>query len=444
MTGHVAGSPAERYLSSLARQPIPRTAKGFVGCGPTTAENLIRTGQTGQVGQTMAQAGLALPVAVLRVDALDHNIARMQRWATERGARLAPHVKTTMAPWIMARQLAAGAWALTVANCTQAQVCVDLGAPRVLIANEVVDPADIAWLATQLRSPGGTHLICYVDSVAGASLLADGLSRHGARRPLDLLVEMGATGGRAGCRSIAEAMAVAGQAARFSLLRVRGTGGFEGVIATGRAPADLAVVDAFCDRIHDLGTALVGAGLVDVAREPLILSAAGSVYFDRVGARLSRPLGAGHDPLVVLRSGGYISHDHGHLDRLSPLAGTEDTFRPALEIRARVMSVPQDDLAIIGAGKRDVGIDLGLPVVTGCLGPDHEPRGVDDLFVDDINDQHAFVRRRSGRTLRGKLAVADTVGLGISHPCTTFDRWKHIIALDDHDRIIDVVHTFFG
>jgi D-serine deaminase-like pyridoxal phosphate-dependent protein len=438
MISHVPGSPIEEYLSALARQPIPRTARGFLRCGPTTAEDL------GQAGQTMTQAGLSLPVAVLRVGALDHNIARMQRWAAERGAELAPHVKTTMAPWIMARQLAAGAWALTVATCTQAQVCVDLGAPRVLIANEVVDPADVAWLAAQLREPGGTRLICYVDSLAGVGLLADGLSSHQAGRPLDLLVEMGGTDGRAGCRGVAEAVAVADRASRSPLLRVRGAGGFEGVIATGRAYADLAQVDAFCDRIHSLGDALVGAGLVDIAREPLILSAAGSIYFDRVAARLGRPLPAGHDPLVVLRSGGYISHDHGYLDELSPLTGTDDVFAPALEIQARVVSVPQDDLAVIGAGKRDVGTDIGLPIVLGCLDPDEMPRRADGLYVDRIFDQHAVVRPRSGGNLRGELAVADTVRLGISHPCTTFDRWQHLIALDDHDRIVDVVRTFFG
>jgi len=438
MNSQVAGSPVERYLSALAREPIPRTARGFARRGPVTAADLI------EVGQTVAEAGLNLPVAVLRVGALDHNIARMQRFAAEHGAELAPHVKTTMSPWIMARQLAAGAWALTVANCTQAQVCVELGAPRVLIANEVVDPADIAWLAEQLREPDGARLLCYADSTAAADLLAEGLSRHRARRALDILVEMGGTDGRAGCRGVAEAVAVAGRAARSPLLWVRGAGGFEGVLAAGRTDPDLALIDAFCDRIRELGDALIGAGLVDTAPEPLILSAAGSIYFDRVAASLSGPLAGGHDPLVVLRSGGYISHDHGYLDELSPLAGTEDEFRPALEIRARVVSVPQEDLAVVAAGKRDLGSDVGLPVVIGSLRQDGMPRRADDLYVDRMYDQHSCLRRRSGGSLAAELAVADTVLLGISHPCTTFDRWQHLLAVDDQDRIVGVARTFFG
>jgi D-serine deaminase-like pyridoxal phosphate-dependent protein len=437
MTGGGARSRADRYLSWLASQPIPASVRGFIGQDSVTAGQLVSN------GQTVAEAGLNLPIAVLNVGSLDQNIARMQRWATARGAELAPHVKTTMAPWIMHRQLRAGAWALTVANCGQAQVCAELGAQRVLIANEVVDPADVRWLAGRLSEPDGPRLITYADSLAGVNMLADGLTRHDATRPLDLLIEMGATGGRAGCRTVAEAVAVAGQAARCPLLRVRGAGGFEGVLAAGRTEPELGAVDAFCDLLGDLGTALLEAGLVDVTGEPLILSAAGSVYFDRVAARLGRPLAAGQEPLVVLRSGGYVSHDHGHLAALSPFAGTEDAFWPALEVRARVVSVPQDDLAIIGAGKRDVGTDIGLPVVTGRFAADGSPQPAGDLYVAGINDQHAYLRRRSGLALRGDLAVADVVRLGISHPCTTFDRWQHIVAVDDDDRITAVVRTLF-
>jgi D-serine dehydratase len=35
------------------------------------------------------------------------------------------------------------------------------------------------------------------------------------------------------------------------------------------------------------------------------------------------------------------------------------------------------------------------------------------------------------------------VGLGVSHPCTTFDKWKLIYLVDDDYRIIDAIQTFF-
>ncbi len=46
----------------------------------------------------------------------------MAGYCAAAGVRLAPHGKTTMAPQLFARQLAAGAWAMTAANVGQVQV----------------------------------------------------------------------------------------------------------------------------------------------------------------------------------------------------------------------------------------------------------------------------------------------------------------------------------
>jgi D-serine deaminase-like pyridoxal phosphate-dependent protein len=35
------------------------------------------------------------------------------------------------------------------------------------------------------------------------------------------------------------------------------------------------------------------------------------------------------------------------------------------------------------------------------------------------------------------------VGLGISHPGTTFDKWRVIPVVNDEDRVTDLVHAFF-
>ena len=59
--------------------------------------------------------------------------------------------------------------------------------------------------------------------------------------------------------------------------------------------------------------------------------------------------------------------------------------------------------------------------------------------VTELNDQHAYLRLDPGIA----LAPGDLVCLGISHPCTTLDKWRLIAVLDDDDRVIDAVHTFF-
>lgn len=60
--------------------------------------------------------------------------------------------------------------------------------------------------------------------------------------------------------------------------------------------------------------------------------------------------------------------------------------------------------------------------------------------VTALNDQHAFLRDS------GAL-VGEVVRLGLSHPCTAFDKWTLIPVLDDADapnpRVVDLVRTFF-
>jgi D-serine deaminase-like pyridoxal phosphate-dependent protein len=59
--------------------------------------------------------------------------------------------------------------------------------------------------------------------------------------------------------------------------------------------------------------------------------------------------------------------------------------------------------------------------------------------VTELNDQHAYLRLGEDAA----VAPGDLVGLGISHPCTTLDKWRMIPVVDSDDRVVDVVHAFF-
>jgi len=143
----------------------------------------------------------------------------------------------------------------------------------------------------------------------------------------------------------------------------------------------------------------------------------------------------------VLRSGGYLFHDHGLYQASTPaargVAGAPE-LRPALELWAQVLSRPEPGLALLTAGRRDAGFDQGLPVPLRAY---RRGGGAADLAgeVSELNDQHAYLRLDPGTA----LAPGDLVCLGISHPCTTLDKWRVIPVLDEEDRVIDVVHAFF-
>lgn len=387
-----------------------------VGAPATTATTV---GAVGDQGWSLRD--LSPPVVTLRASAIAHNLALMQRWTAEHGVELYPHGKTTMAPQLWARQLGAGAGGITAATPAQLRAMRSVGVPSVLLANEVVDAGAIAWIGHETS----TVLACWVDSVEGVELLADGVAAAN-RPPLRVLVEVGHREGRTGARSPEAAIAVAETVARRPELALAGVAGYEGTIGHERTPGVLADVDAFLGVLAAVSDRV--AGLVD---GPPVLSAGGSLFFDRVAAL------AGPERRVVLRAGCTITHDHGLFERGSPFAdGPGPRFRPAIEAWGSVLSRPEPEVAVIGLGKRDVPSDIEPPIPLRMRDDDRSLAG---MRVERLMDQHAICRVPAELS----LGPGEVVAFGISHPCAAFDRRRVLFELDDDDRVVGAIATVF-
>jgi D-serine dehydratase len=441
-TGGPAGNGAagRRFaaaVTALRYRQIDACHKGFGLPGPVTAAGLARE------RPALFGGGFIMPLLVLRETALRHNIEAMAAYCAAAGVDLAPHGKTTMAPQIFARQLAAGAWAVTAATAGHVRAYRAFGVPRILLANELVDPAGAAWLAAELAADPGFDCYVYADSLAGVRLLESAAQGAGLRRPLPVLVELGQPGGRTGCRAVAEAVTVARSVAASGSLRLAGAAGYEGSVGHDATPGTLAAVAGFCRDLRRLGARL--DGLAD-GPEPLVLTAGGSSFFDIVVAELTAPADGApaRRPRVVLRSGAYVTHDHGLYAGLTPggpgQAGrTGPALVPAFELWAHVLSRPEPGLAVLGAGRRDVAFDAGFPVPLRVRSQGGRLTAAGGMSVTRLDDQHAYLNVPGG----AGPAPGDLVCLGISHPCTTFDKWRVIPVADDGDRVVDAIHTFF-
>lgn len=426
--------------------PDPPTPAGPLAAGEVAA------------GARLLAGDLLLPAAVLRESALAHNADWMRRFLARTGASIAPHGKTTMCPALFERQLADGAWAITVATVPQLQVCRRFGIRRVILANQLVGRAAIAAVLDLLAEDPGFELWCLVDSLesvaeleAAAAAFGEGT---GLARPLRLLLETGVAGGRTGCRDRETALAVARAVAAAPHLALAGVEGFEGLIQGDSEAAREAAVAGFLEVLAGLAEACDAEGLFgrdDEIGGEVLLTAGGSAFYDLVAARLSA-VRLSRPARVVTRSGCYLTHDSGLygraferlLERAPALAALGEGPRPALEVWSLVQSRPEPGKAVLTFGKRDAGFDAGLPVPLwwhrpGAGDQAGGPHALEGHVVTKLHDQHAEVALPEGSPLK----VGDLVGCGVSHPCTTFDRWRVVYTVDDGYRVTGALETYF-
>lgn len=428
-------------LAALDEQLLQPGTKGLPILEP------LRQGAIGVQGWNVLHADTSFPVAVLKTSNLLHNLDWMRRFCERHGVTLAPHGKTTMSPQLFAAQLANGAWGITLATATQVQVAYRYGVRRVLLANQLVAPADIKAVLALLRGDPDFDCIVLADSLAGVARLAQAVVSHPPARPLSVLVELGLDGKRAGCRTLEEALTVARAIEGAPGLLLAGFEGYEGLLVTDDRGADLAAVDAFLGQLVSLVQTADDEGLF--TGDEILLSAGGSSYFDLVARGLRTVSGLSRPVRAVLRSGCYLTSDHGTYQRLigelDEREGEGDGLRPALEIWSMVQSRPEPTLAILTMGKRDASYDADLPVPLlyhrpGPGTPHALPPGCE---IVKLNDQHAYLRLPEGHPLCAELAVGDLVGCGISHPCTTFDKWPLLLAVDDAYHVREALNTCF-
>ncbi|MCX5385303.1 amino acid deaminase [Streptomyces sp. NBC_00083] len=430
----VAATDREDRLAALDAERVDHRFKGL----PPDAEGLT-VAELAAERRNLFTGGFTTPVLALSAESLDHNLALLETYAERHGLAFAPHGKTSMAPQLFARQIERGAWGITLAVPHQVRVARAFGVERIFLANELVDAAALRWVAGELERDPAFRFVCYVDSVRGVELMDEAL-RGGCARRVDVVVELAAgEGARTGVRTEAECARVADAVAGTDTLRLVGVAGYEGEVPS----ADPERVRAYLARLVSLAADFDEAGRFGtLGVDEIVLSAGGSAWFDSVAdvfasvPELSLPV------LKLLRSGAYVSHDDGHYRKLTPFnrVPSEGALQPAFRLWAQVVSRPSPEQAFINAGKRDAAYDLDLPeaqVVRDAR--TGEVRDASGISVTGLSDQHGWLRTEPGVS----LAVGDWVGVGLSHPCTVFDKWELIPLAERDGTVTSYIRTLF-
>jgi D-serine dehydratase len=433
--GHPRNAFHNRRMTDVLDPLLDSTFKGY----PHGAAPVPRSA-VGAQGWNVLAGDLPLPLALIRRDALAHNVGWMQRFADDAQVRFAPHGKTTMSPQLFQRQLAAGAWGLTFATVTQLQAGLAAGARNILVANQVLDAADLGAIAALRDTHPDVRVIFLLDSLAQLALI----EAVSADAPFEVLLEVGVADGRTGVRTHDAALALARRTHSSAAVSLVGIECYEGLGNTGDSEGDALAATHLMNRVEAIALQCDAEGLFDA--DEVIVSAGGSGIFDLVVPRLrpalSRPVAG------LLRSGCYVTHDQGHYKRLvhavNERLGCSDAqgLRAALEVWALVQSLPEPGLAILAVGKRDISYDLGmpLPLATCARASRERVPAPADWRIDKLNDQHAYLRLGDAAHA---LQVGDRVVLGISHPCTTFDKWRWMPIVDADYGVVDAIVTCF-
>ncbi|GHG36591.1 amino acid deaminase [Streptomyces albogriseolus] len=419
-------------LDALARLAEERVGHRFKGLPPDAAD--LTVGELAAQRRNLFTDGFTTPVLALSAERLEHNLAALETYAERHGLAFAPHGKTSMAPQLFHRQIERGAWGITLAVPHQVRVAREFGIQRIFLANELVDTAALRWIAAEQDADPAFRFVCYVDSVRGVELMDAALD--GASRPVEVVVELAAgEGARTGVRTEAECAAVADAVAAARTLRLAGVAGYEGEVPR----ADPGRVRAWLRRLVALAVDFDKAGRF-AGLDEIVVSAGGSAWFDAVADVFAEVPELSAPVLKLLRSGAYVSHDDGHYERLTPFNRVPDEggLEPAFRLWTQVVSRPSAEQAFTNAGKRDAAYDLDLPVarVVRRGGVERPATGIE---VTGLSDQHAWLRTSS----EADLEVGDWVGLGLSHPCTSFDKWVLIPVAEADGTVVDYIRTFF-
>ncbi|GHE94936.1 amino acid deaminase [Streptomyces werraensis] len=419
-------------LDALARLAEERVGHRFKGLPPDAAD--LTVGELAAQRRNLFTDGFTTPVLALSAERLEHNLAALETYAERHGLAFAPHGKTSMAPQLFHRQIERGAWGITLAVPHQVRVAREFGIERVFLANELVDAAALRWIAAEQDADPAFRFVCYVDSVRGVELMDAALA--GASRPVDVVVELAAgEGARTGVRTEAGCAVVADAVAAARALRLVGVAGYEGEVPR----ADPERVRAWLRRLVALAVDFDKAGRF-AGLDEIVVSAGGSAWFDAVADVFAEVPELSAPVLKLLRSGAYVSHDDGHYERLTPFNRVpgEGGLEPAFRLWTQVVSRPSAEQAFTNAGKRDAAYDLDLPVarVVRREGVERPATGIE---VTGLSDQHAWLRTSS----EADLEVGDWVGFGLSHPCTSFDKWALIPVAEADGTVVDYIRTFF-
>ncbi|MBV8922180.1 D-TA family PLP-dependent enzyme [Bradyrhizobium sp.] len=335
------------------------------------------------------------PCAVIDMDRVERNIARVQATCDAAGVANRPHIKTHKSPVLAQMQITAGAQGITCQKIGEAEVMAEAGIDNILISYNLIGEEKMARL-------GALQGKAEVTVAADNATVIEGLPQAAAisGRTLSVVVECDTGRKRAGVETPAEAIALARQIAASKALRFAGFMLYP--TETGWGEAQKFYDEALAGvREHGLDAAMVSTG--------------GSPNLKNLG----KLKGA-----TEHRPGTYIYND-----RMQVAAGVATLDNCALTIYSTVVSRAAPERGILDAGSKTLTSDTGGLDGHGLILEHPEAK------IARFAEEHGFLDLTRSNT---RPKVGDVVRIVPNHVCVVVNMMDEVVMVRG-DEILGVL-----
>ncbi len=358
---------------------------GFASLYPS-----YEAGEEGQIMTTPLAAKIAkdygTPCAVIDMDRVERNIARIQKACDEAGVANRPHIKTHKNPMLAQLQIKAGAKGITCQKLGEAEIMAESGIDDILISYNLLGDEKMARLGAL---QGKANVTVAADNSVVVGDLPKAATASG--RPLSVVVECDTGRKRAGVETPAEAIALAREIAASKGLH------FAGFMLY---PTETGWADA--QKFYDEALAGVRAHGLDAT----IVSTGGTPNLKNLGKLKG---GTEH------RFGTYIYND-----RMQVAAGSATWDDCALHIYSTVVSRAGPERGILDAGSKTLTSDTGGLEGHGLILEHPEAK------IARFAEEHGFLDLSRSNT---RPNVGDVVRIVPNHVCVVVNMMDEVVMV---------------
>jgi len=327
------------------------------------------------------------PCAVIDMDRVERNIARIQKACEAAGVANRPHIKTHKSPLLAKMQIAAGASGITCQKLGEAEVMAEAGIDDILISYNLIGDEKMARLGALQRKANMTVAADNSTVIAGLPKAAET-----SGQPLAVVVECDTGRKRAGVETPAEAVRLA-----------REIDASKGLVFAGFMLYPTETGWAEAQRFYDEAL----AGVRAQGQEVKMVSTGGTPNMKNVG----KLKGA-----TEHRPGTYIYND-----RMQVAAGVATWDDCALNIYSTVVSRAAPERGILDAGSKTLTSDPGGGLDGFGLILEHP-----EARIARFAEEHGFLDLSRSNT---RPNVGDVVRIVPNHVCVVVNMMDEVVMV---------------